>query len=120
MNIKIKGMEGERQISMNTNALENKINALQIIKNLASSLGTGFFEMVEPVVQLIVSELFSYTYSKQVRKTAVQTIGYLLHSCPESSQMAALFNHVYPTFRARIELMFKKLDCKCHTIINNI
>jgi methyl coenzyme M reductase beta subunit len=35
MHVKIKGMEGERQISMNTNALENKINAIQIIKNLA-------------------------------------------------------------------------------------
>lgn len=35
MKIKIKGMEGERQISMNTNALENKINALGIVKNLA-------------------------------------------------------------------------------------
>jgi hypothetical protein len=28
MNIKVKGMEGERQISLNTNALENKINAI--------------------------------------------------------------------------------------------
>ena len=35
LNVKIKGMEGERQISINTNALENKINALGIIKNLA-------------------------------------------------------------------------------------
>jgi hypothetical protein len=40
----MKGLEGERQISMNTNKLENKINSLQIIKNLAASLGTGFFE----------------------------------------------------------------------------
>lgn len=44
LKVKIKGMEGERQISMNTNALENKINALGIIKNLAQNLGTGFFE----------------------------------------------------------------------------
>lgn len=49
LKVKIKGMEGERQISMNTNALENKINALGIIKNLAQNLGTGFFEQVEPV-----------------------------------------------------------------------
>lgn len=35
LKVKIKGLEGERQISMNTNALENKINAIQIIKNLA-------------------------------------------------------------------------------------
>ncbi len=44
MNIKVKGMEGERQISLNTHALENKIHATEIVKNLASSLGTGFFD----------------------------------------------------------------------------
>jgi hypothetical protein len=47
MTLKVRGMEGDKQVSMNTNALENKINALQIIKNLASSLGTSFFEYVE-------------------------------------------------------------------------
>jgi hypothetical protein len=46
-------MEGERQISMNTNALENKINAIEIIKNLAQNLGTGFFEQVEQVANLV-------------------------------------------------------------------
>ena len=44
MHIKVKGMEGERQISLNTHALENNIHATDIVKNLASSLGTGFFE----------------------------------------------------------------------------
>lgn len=44
LNVKIKGFEGERKISMNTNALENKINAIQIIKNIAGNMGTGFFE----------------------------------------------------------------------------
>lgn len=34
---------------MNTNALENKINAIEIIKNIASNLGNGFFDQVEPV-----------------------------------------------------------------------
>jgi len=60
MNIKVKGMEGERQISLNTNALENKIHATEIVKNLASSLGTGFFEQVEPVTEVVVSELLTY------------------------------------------------------------
>jgi hypothetical protein len=44
LNVKIRGFEGERQITMNTTALENKINALTIIKNLAGSMGNAFFE----------------------------------------------------------------------------
>ena len=81
LNVKIKGLEGERQISMNTNALENKINAVEIIKNLSQSLGHGFFEWVEPVAQLIFKELFAYSYSKAVRKGAAKTLVFLLNSC---------------------------------------
>jgi hypothetical protein len=47
-------MEGERQISLNTHALENKIHATDIVKNLASSLGTGFFDQVDPVAKVLV------------------------------------------------------------------
>jgi hypothetical protein len=29
---------------MNTNALENKINAIEIIRNIASNMGPAFFD----------------------------------------------------------------------------
>jgi hypothetical protein len=112
MRVKVKGLEGERQISMNTNALENKINALQIIKNLAHSLGTGFFEQVEAVANLIVGELLTYSYSKAIRKTAAQTLVFLINSCQDSNQMKAIFAHIYPTLKARIENRVEKYDCK--------
>ncbi|CDW84107.1 importin beta- [Stylonychia lemnae] len=110
LNIKIKGFEGERQITMNTNALENKINAIQIIKNIASNLGTGFFEQVEPVAQLISSQLINYTYSRAVRKIAIQTIVFLLNSCQDSNHMKALWQHIYPGFKDFILLKLSKFD----------
>ena len=81
MNVKIKGMEGERQISLNTNALENKINAIGIVKNLAQNLGTGFFEYVESIAQLVASELLAYQFSRQVRKDSCKIIIYLMGAC---------------------------------------
>jgi hypothetical protein len=66
---------------MNTTALENKINAINIVKNLASSLGTGFFEYVEQVATLIKEQLLQYPYSKAVRKAAAQTVVILLNAC---------------------------------------
>ena len=60
MTLSIRGVEGPLQIHMNTAALENKISALQIIKGLAATLGPLFFSFVEPVSQLLVTELMHF------------------------------------------------------------
>ena len=112
LNVKIRGFEGERQITMNTTALENKINALTIIKNLAGSMGNAFFEQVEPVAQLLTTHLFAYAYSRAIRKLAAQTVVFLLNACQDSNQMKALFAHIYPHFKTQIEAKLQKLDCK--------
>ena len=58
--LSIRGVEGPLTIHMNTAALENKISALQIIKSLAAALGPLFFDFVEPVSQLLVTELMHF------------------------------------------------------------
>jgi len=60
MTLSIRGVEGPLQIHMNTAALENKISALQIIKSMAATLGPLFFDYVEPVAQLLVTELMHF------------------------------------------------------------
>lgn len=70
---------------MNTNALENKINALQIIRNLAENLGKGFFEFVEPVANMITTELLAYNYARAVRKEAAKCLPCLLEVCGDSN-----------------------------------
>lgn len=47
--LQVKGMEGSKQIQMNTHALEAKINAVEHIGSVAQALGSNFFEYVEPV-----------------------------------------------------------------------
>jgi len=54
LQVKIKGLEGAKQITMNTNALELKINAIQILKNLARNLGKAMFEYVEDIAKLCI------------------------------------------------------------------
>jgi len=54
MNLKVKGLEGQKQVSMNTNALEVKINAVQILKNLARNLGVTMFEFTEDIAKLCI------------------------------------------------------------------
>ncbi len=44
----MKGVEGNKKLSLNTNALEAKINSVQVIKELVKNLGTSFYEYIEP------------------------------------------------------------------------
>ena len=83
--VKVKGLEGERAISMNTHALENKINAIQIIQNLAANLGPSFFDFVEPVANIIVSQLLAFNYARAVRKEAAKCLPFLLQCVPDSN-----------------------------------
>lgn len=52
LNLKVKGVEGAKQVSMNTDVLEVKINSIQILKNLARNLTVHFFDYVEDVAKL--------------------------------------------------------------------
>ena len=46
--VQMKGVEGNKKLSLNTNALEAKINSVQVIKELVKNLGTTFYEYIEP------------------------------------------------------------------------
>jgi hypothetical protein len=83
MMMQIKGMEGQKMIQMNTTALENKINAVQIISSLAQVLGPIFIDFVEPVAKLIVDELIHDKLSSTVRKEAARTCAVLLNCVPD-------------------------------------
>lgn len=60
MTLSIRGVEGPLEIHMNTAALENKIQSLQIIKGLAHTLGPLFIAYVQPVATLLVTELMHF------------------------------------------------------------
>ena len=44
---------------MNTDALEVKINSVQILKNLAKNLGVHFYEYVDDVAKLCLEKLIN-------------------------------------------------------------
>lgn len=64
---KLKGLEGEQRISMNTSALENKNSAFKLISMISESMGKAFTPYAEVVLNLVV-EYMTYPYSKVIRK----------------------------------------------------
>lgn len=108
--LKIRGMEGERQIQMNTTALENKLNAISIIRSLAQEMGKSFFEHAAPVVQLITEDLMHDKLSQSVRKEATKALAPLLHSTPDDESMKTLFKALLPQFVHEIATRMEKND----------
>lgn len=48
--LKLKGMEGEQRISMNTSALEGKITAYKLFHQISDNMGTSFATYCEQVL----------------------------------------------------------------------
>ena len=87
---------------MNTHALEAKINAVEHIGSVAQALGSNFFEYVEPVAQLVASELMHDKYSSSVRKNATKLCQTLIECCPSHEQQLKLLHLFLPKIAAEI------------------
>ena len=112
MQFALKGLEGTKQIQMNTSVLENKIMAVQVIKKIAASLGPLFFDHVEAVSQLIVTDLIADKYSSAIRKEAAKTLSILLRCTNDSEQMRVLINLYLPALGMQIKTRLTSLDLR--------
>lgn len=108
--MKIKGMEGQKTIQMNTTALENKLNAVQIIRSLAQEMKYHFADYVDPVTQLIVSELMHDKLSSTVRKEATKTCAALIGCLREQADQQRVLKVVLPQICMEIATKLERTD----------
>ena len=104
----MKGLDGQKKLSLNTNALETKINSTQVIRALVENLGTTFFPYVEQTFEA-VSALFDYKYSRAVRGVAIECCQFLLLAWSELEQQEQLMGLFFPKFEAWISSLIKKI-----------
>ena len=92
MNFKVRGVEGTQQVSVNTFALEVKVNAVRILKALARNLGTSFFDYVEDVAKVCLDELICDPFEDSLRKESAKTLRFCMEACSKHPEQAkALF-----------------------------
>ena len=106
---KMKGLEGQKKLSLNTTALETKINSTQVIRALAENLGKTFLPYVEKTYQ-VISELFEYKYSKAVRMCAVECCQFLVEACEDVTMKEQLMSEMHNKFEVCIQTSLKKKD----------
>ena len=96
LNLKVKGLEGQQQVSMNTNALEVKINAVQILKNLARNLGASIFEHVEDISKVMIEKALCDPFAMTIRKESAKCMRFCIAACKEKPEhQRALFIMTY-------------------------
>lgn len=107
--LNMKGLEGQKKLTLNTNALENKINAVQAIRELAKNLEQSFFGFVNEV-WAVLKELFDYKYSKACREAVYETASYLVAACPDDATRAEVYRGIFPYFKKAIQTYAEKAD----------
>lgn len=81
---------------MNTNALEVKINAVQILKNLARNLEGSLRDYVEPIAKVMIEQLLTDPYAMTIRKEAAKCMRFCIAACKDTpAPQRALFIMAY-------------------------
>lgn len=102
MQFKMKGMDGEKKISLNTFALEAKLGAAATLKGLAYNLGKHFWPYTLKTGEILQDQV-NYPYSTGLRKVACQAMESLLHTTPDEESLKTLFVGVVGSFAQAIQ-----------------
>lgn len=100
--LSIKGIEGAKTIQMNTNALENKLAALQILAQVGQALKEHFSEFVGQVAEQITPHIHD-KISSSVRKNASKMIFVLIDCCPTKEARIELLKLLTPHLVTQIK-----------------
>ena len=102
MVLKVKGVEGNIAIQLNTHALENKLSSVNIIRSLASKLGKHFAQYLDQVASVYAKTLVHDKVASGLRKEATKTLSVLLGCCETQEKMLELLQMFLPEFATEI------------------
>jgi len=96
MQVKVKGLEGAKQVSINTGAMEVKSNAIEILKNITRNLGTSFYDYVEDTATIVITSLLRDDLAYGTRKQSAKLMRFLIGACKDyPEKQKALFIMAY-------------------------
>lgn len=106
----LKMLGGKKILSVNTDALEIKINAANAVYAISKNVKTGFLPYVDQTVA-IISKYIDYKYSKEIRKCCIKTVYNLVMACQNEEQVLKLFTHFLPLMFAESQNLLKTDNC---------
>ena len=95
----IKGIDGKKKFTLNTTALQSKVNAISVIRQLSENLESEFFPYIEQTWTTL-KVMFEYKYSRAIRDNIRETCEFLVKSCPDEASRNAFYQEIYGNFLA--------------------
>lgn len=89
-------IDGIKNIVLNTDSLEQKIEASNLLSAMAEYMGPGFLKYAEQMIP-IANELVSFKNSKEIRNNMVEVIKHMVINAQTVEQKTALLAHMFPS-----------------------
>ena len=90
---------------LHTSASEIKLNAIEIIKNLARNMGKAFHDHVNPVAKICLEKLMCDRFDEDIRKEATKAMRFCIAACKDNDEhMKQLFGMSFMRLMDELEL----------------
>lgn len=91
-----------KKLSLKTFTLQNKVMALDVLKDICLSMETAFFPYVEQFLTLI-KPMVNVLYSRKIRKITTRSFEAAVYACENEKQQKQVFDYIFASFLDKFE-----------------
>lgn len=91
-----------KKISMKTFVLQNKVMALDVLKDICLNMNTSYKPYIEKHIQ-IIKPFINVLYSRKIREITANTFEALIHACENENEQKDVFSFIFPTFLEKLQ-----------------
>lgn len=90
-----------KKLSMKTFTLQNKIMALDVLKDICLNMGNSFYPYIDKFL-LLVKPLVNILYSRKLRKISVKSFEAAIYACKDEAQQKQIVDFIFPDFLEKL------------------
>lgn len=91
-----------KKLSMKTFVLQNKVMALDVLKDICLNMNISYKPYIEKHLQ-IIKPFINVLYSRKIREISANTFEALIHACENELEQREVFKFIFPDFLAKFQ-----------------
>ena len=102
-------VDGIKNLVLNTDHLAQKIEATNLIVQMAEDMGPAFAQYIERTIG-IVRELISYKHNKEIRNNMIETVKYMMRDCANNDQKGFVVAQTFDSLCQELAIVIRQKD----------